>query len=402
MMRAQKTPPLAREGLKSTGSAVSYGTTIDAQGRSVNAQERLPHTLEEPPAGAGVGAGGTCAARLPAPPSAPDGLPCLSSNNSIEGTGAGTVAGVETLTPTAYHRRAAFVLEANVKEFVRRFGIQRCGFLTLTFPDQVEDFREAQARFNSLATDYLRKRFGDYVCVVETQKSGRIHYHLLVTCRGDIRTGFDFEAIKRRDYRSASDYLRGLWSDLRETMPKFGFGRSELLPIRTTAGGIANYVGKYLGKAITFRREDMGKARLVRYSQGWRVANAQFAWAGGKAPQWRAGLERIGKANGAQDYEGVRTIFGGKWAWHLMETMNRRNIVRTGLHLVDRETARDIGFEMIQRARRPECFRGPNLLPEEACTERYRVPTLDDLRKDSVTNGNGANQDGSTVKGGTE
>lgn len=401
-MRAQKTPPLAREGLKSTGGAVSNSVTFDVQERFVNALERCTMPNAEQPAGAGVGAGGTCGARLPAPPSAPDGLPCLSSNNSTEGSEGGTVAGVETLSPTAYHRRAAFVLEANVKEFVRKFGINHCGFLTLTFPDQVEDFREAQERFNSLATHYLRERFGRYVCVVETQKSGRIHYHLLVTCQEDIRTGFDFEACEKRDYRSASDYLRGLWSDLRETMPKFGFGRSELLPIRTTAGGIANYVGKYLGKAITFRREDMGKARLVRYSQGWRVANAQFAWAGGKGPEWRAGLEKVGKANGAKDYEGVRALFGSRWAWYLMETMNRRNIVKTGLHLVDRETARDIGFEMLQRVGRPECFRGPNLLPEEVRTEPYRVPTLADLGKDSVTNGNGANQDGSTVKGGTE
>ena len=57
--------------------------------------------------------------------------------------------------------------------------------------------------------------------VVEPQghRGNAVHYHLLVVCPDDIRTGFDFEAIQRRDYRSASSTLRGMWSTLRDVLP---------------------------------------------------------------------------------------------------------------------------------------------------------------------------------------
>ena len=66
----------------------------------------------------------------------------------------------------------------------------------------------------------------------------------------DIRTGFHFAAVKRGDYRSASAYLRREWRFWRATAPKYGFGRTELLPIKKTAEGVAKYVGKYIAKHI--------------------------------------------------------------------------------------------------------------------------------------------------------
>lgn len=51
-------------------------------------------------------------------------------------------------------------------------------------------------------------------------------------------------------------------------MDRYGFGRAELLPIRSYAGGIARYVGKYLEKGSQFRGEQFKGARMVRYSRG--------------------------------------------------------------------------------------------------------------------------------------
>jgi hypothetical protein len=92
----------------------------------------------------------------------------------------------------------------------------------------------------------------------------------------DIRTGFDFEAVKARDYSSASLYLRAEWAHLRETLPEYSFGRHELLPVKNP-DGFGLYVARYVGRTFHTRRDDKG-ARLVRFSQGFhRVVCGPFS-----------------------------------------------------------------------------------------------------------------------------
>ena len=164
-------------------------------------------------------------------------VPSLFSNISIE-----------NVINSTQHRKSANALSWNVKYFSERFGVQNIGFLTLTFKDHVLCVKEAQKRLNSLLSNVIKPRYTDYVGVMERQKSGRIHYHLLVNVGKDIRTNFDFEAIKKRDYTSASKDLKSEWSFWRKTSPKFRFGRTELLPVKTSSEAIGRYVGKYIGK----------------------------------------------------------------------------------------------------------------------------------------------------------
>ena len=98
----------------------------------------------------GLGGPG-CAARTAARPAA---LPCLKSNNS---TDRDTDAAAHRLT--GGHMRTAFALEENVKLMAENFGINRLGFLTLTFADLVTSIKEAQRRFNSLRTHVLSVRY---------------------------------------------------------------------------------------------------------------------------------------------------------------------------------------------------------------------------------------------------
>jgi hypothetical protein len=123
-------------------------------------------------------------------------LPCLNSNISI-------------ITPpklSTQHRKTAFILKESVSLLASRFGIERLGFLTLTFPDHVTCPKEAQRRFNSLVTNVIKPRYQEYLGVFERQKSGRIHYHLLVVLAQDIRTGF--EMLSDNNYRK---YIRRLY-----------------------------------------------------------------------------------------------------------------------------------------------------------------------------------------------
>lgn len=249
------------------------------------------------------GAGGTAAA-----------LPCLSTNNC----NGGKASGSQSLS--AAHRRTAFALKFNVLCLIQRHGLERIGFLTLTFARHVVRYKEAQKALHSLMTGVLKERYPEYIIVMERMDSRRIHYHLLVVMAEDIRTGFDFKAVKRGDYRSASQYLRREWKFWRQTAPKYGFGRTELLPIKKTADGIAKYVGKYVAKHIGQRLPEDKGARLVRYSRGTNRASTRFAWNTLGAYMWRAKLGtfcRMLALNSDNYQQFLKEWFGRNWVYRL-------------------------------------------------------------------------------------
>ena len=189
-------------------------------------------------------------------------------------------------------RRTALALLVNVRAMADQFGIERLGFLTLTFREHITDAREARRRFNSLATGVIRPRYGRALSVLERHKSGRIHFHLLVAMSADIRSGVDFGALARRDYRSAGDALRSEWAFWRRTAPAYGFGRTELLPVKSDAEAMGRYVGKYLGKHFSARQEADRGIRLVSYI-GERAATSRFSWATPRASAWRDGIRLL-------------------------------------------------------------------------------------------------------------
>jgi hypothetical protein len=238
------------------------------------------------------------------------------------------VAQVNVLT--GGHKRSAFCLAFEIMQLAKEFGIERLGFLTLTFADPVLELKEANRRFNSLNTHVLKRRYRRAVVVPERQKSRRLHFHLLVVLDADIRTGVDFEASKRRDYRSAGSALRAEWSFWRKTAPAYRFGRTELLPIRSTAEGIARYVGGYIGKHIRERAETDKGARLVRYlgyEPGQRKTSCRFGWNTVNGWLWRHKLASFASRNGARDTDGLAKIFGPRWAYYL-----QAQILQESLH----------------------------------------------------------------------
>ena len=80
--------------------------------------------------------------------------------------------------------------------------------LTPIAAPHVTDLREAQRRFRSLRAHVIVKRYERAIGVWERHQSGRIRFHLVVVLKDDIRSGADFRAFKRRDYRSANSALR--------------------------------------------------------------------------------------------------------------------------------------------------------------------------------------------------
>jgi len=271
--------------------------------------QSAPHGMREPLPRTGDAEGGP--------------LPCLYRNNCIE-----------RVPP--YQRKQAETLAQNVKHMAEKVGIERVGFLTLTFPKRIQDRKEAQRRWHSLWTNALCDRYGESIKVFERHKNGGIHFHLLVEVSADIRTGFDFEAFgacqaeygkhgKSPAYRrlhgeyvgKASEALKAEWAWLRGTMKKYGFGRHELLPIRSTSEGIGRYVGKYLSKGRAADTEGRDKGvRRIEYLQGARRQSLQWSWVTPGAWVWRHKLGVWMAKRGFKSFEEVRAECGPKWAWN--------------------------------------------------------------------------------------
>ncbi len=182
-------------------------------------------------------------------------------------------------------KKQVFALQTNIAAMINKHGLNKIGFLTLTFADNVQCHKEATKRFNSLATNVLKNKYKAWIRISERQQSGRWHFHLVVACHHDIRRGLRFDELKNRNYKSANTALRDEWRFWRNMAKKYNFGRTELLPVRTDSQRLAAYLAKYLSKSIR-TPEDKG-ARLVSYSSKvLRVCTQSFSWFKG-GQSWR-------------------------------------------------------------------------------------------------------------------
>lgn len=262
----------------------------------------------------GGGGGASCAEVAERPGAgASSAFPCLYSNNSNEG-------GLPAWRILSRgHKRMAHVLATEIILLAKRFGIAKVGLLTLTFAEHITRIKEAQRRFNSLNTGILRDRYERAIASVERQESGRLHFHVAVVLRADIRTGADFEAFERQDYRSGNQVLRSEWAFWRKTAPAYGFGRTELLPVKSTAEAIGRYLGKYISKHIRHREQRDVGARLVRFSgygPGERSCSSVFAWNTDNGWLWRHKVKAFCRSRGLTFEELCRVP---RWAWRLKD-----------------------------------------------------------------------------------
>ena len=254
----------------------------------------------------------------------------LNSNNSIEDS--------EKPLPklTGYAARRAFTVEGNAERFIKKVGVERVGFLTLTFPEPLLDHKEASRRINSLNTNFFPYVFPNWQRVFERTKKGYVHYHLLVECKQDIRSGFNFDLyhvalglkhhkkpyrhIERQAFRTANSNLRNLWQELRERLPRYGFGRHELMPIRTTAKAAVRYVGKYLSKGMDGYEEDKG-VRRIAYSKGQVRSSSNFVWHSSGTKEWRRKVQVLCHFLGLETYDALSEVYGRHWAHFMKDTI---------------------------------------------------------------------------------
>ena len=223
----------------------------------------------------------------------------------------------------SYVAKAKDCLRNEVEEAVRVHGLEFVGVLTVTIPEfpslrwsVKEEWDIFMEQWRSFATNVVTPAVKCWARVVEPQRNGNIHVHAVVVFHEDIRTGFDFEAVKAKDYRSATPFLRSWWKLMREKAPLYGFKRCETLPIKSPKG-FGFYVGKYLGKASSDEAQGF-RGRRVSYSKSWvRCTSMQRAWAVGEGWEFRDRCKRMARAYGEGFNEWIRQA-GCRWAFKFM------------------------------------------------------------------------------------
>jgi hypothetical protein len=222
---------------------------------------------------------------------------------------------------------------SNVVHLIEQFGLDRCGFLTITFDPRegILTFKEAQRRLNNFLRRVLGPLFPIRIKVLEFQKNGNPHYHLLVVCEGDIREGFDFDfyddmvhwskhlrnfGVERpKGSLGRNPLLVSLHDRLNGTRGNYGIGRMELVPIRTCAQAVGYYIGGYMAKGVPERTTEHKGARFVSYSQGFdRLYKGAFSWVD-QGREWRRKLEFWAAKHGCDCIEAVTALFGPSWGY---------------------------------------------------------------------------------------
>jgi hypothetical protein len=164
----------------------------------------------------------------------------------------------------------------------------------------------------------------------------------VVVLTEDIGQGVNWEELEKGNYRSASPFLRKLWKDLRENLPNYGFGRSELLPVKSGPDAIARYVGKYISKHIGNRTEEQKGVRLVSYSKGWLRNGCQFAWNTEGAAQWRRKLALFAERHGCTEFYQLSAKLGAGWAYRYAQDIVEIDQVITADHFEAKSEGREI------------------------------------------------------------
>jgi hypothetical protein len=269
----------------------------------------------------------------------------LSSGNICIG-----VEATEGCELPGYKRKMQKRVEMAVHALCVEFGFDHLAFLTITTEEKVYDMRVFQDMLHSVDNE-LRERYPNRVRVIERRRDGSLHSHEIVVLPFDCRTGFDFEALgQARGQRgrspevvrerqkwtriyaaSACAELRAEWAWLRSLMPRFGLGRHSLEPVRTSVGQMASYLSKYVSKGWAFRLPEDKGARMVRFCgivRGvWRLP---WAWAGGRAREWRQKVKVVAGWFGCQDYEAWSSLAGRCWAWRLLNVIEAVDLANCG------------------------------------------------------------------------
>ena len=238
------------------------------------------------------GPGGGASAPRPA-------LPCLKKHNC---------------TNSGSHW-SQFIAEENIRLYIQKVGENNLGVLTLTTPSECLSAFAYQKMWHSWRTRVLKKLFPTGMWIRERQpRTGNWHSHSVVDVGWDIKTGFPFDQVGDRLYANVDPRLRKLWKTIRESAEKYGFGRTELLPLKSNGPFCARYLIKYLTKVRgSDKSEGEEKCRPFGIWGGIRFVMTPFSYTRSRILRKRKAW--LAAEMGIECYASFLVVFGSRW-WH--------------------------------------------------------------------------------------
>lgn len=305
------------------------------------------------------------------------------------------------------NHKAIHCLKENIYAFIEQAGFENVVFLTITFKGSSPTSKQLTVIFNNLLSRYIRPRYGaqgfgdvlqgarawvGWIRIFERgSKKGRLHYHLLLDVKQDVRSGVDVDSAASASVggqNRALDQERKFWRKVckvGEFKAKYRMrlGVVNVLPLRTDAQKVAGYLGKYLTKHFESRKADDKGLRLVGYSREFnRRCGSRFAWNGPTAQNFRFKLQLFCEAMGfGSDYsratEDLKAFFGAKWGWRVNKMFESIRLVDfTGEYeYPTMENAQADGF----CTTRKEEINGP-IIVQKHRGARYRAKRIETLQ----------------------
>jgi hypothetical protein len=232
-------------------------------------------------------------------------------------------------------KRSAYAVETNIVELVKRHGVDRVFEFTVTTPDNCVQHWDFQERWHSLFTNELRKLFVAGVYVKARQERGALHLHAAVVMPFAYRNPscFPWDEVKHRCYKHVDVRLRRLWSEIRDVLPRYRFGRHTLLPIRKTGLAYGRYLASYYAGNFLQRDErDEGARRWGTWGSAHRCS-CTFAFLRSVT---RTIVASYAHDLGFRDYGDFRKVLGPKWGRVLFPKHE------DGRHFLSREAVRAV------------------------------------------------------------
>lgn len=216
---------------------------------------------------------------------------------------------------SASRSRSVYRWRIDMENFIRTWGLDEIGFVTLGFGDPQPSADEAESRFNSAMSNYLRTEFLAYIAVLERGgQNGKIHFHLLAALPFPIRPGFNFDALAKKKVRgtNACPQLKALWRRMRTRLPDYQFGGfPQVIPIRKNAAAAAVYLSGYMTKTLKCRHFDDRGRRLIRTSRNVaRNTTDRFSWNTPRAWLYREKVRLFAFKHGYYDIDDLHFQMG--------------------------------------------------------------------------------------------
>ncbi len=212
--------------------------------------------------------------------------------------------------------RSVFRAEESIRLYIQKYGENNCALLTVTTPSECLEATAFQAKWHSFHSNVLRKKFRTGMWTRERQeRTGNWHAHAVVNLGWDVRTAFPFAEVAARIYKNVDPRLRELWKELRESAASYGFGRTELIPLKHSGRACASYLTKYLAKAFNSEKSvGEEKCRLFSPWGGERFVYGGFVFLASRITQKRK--QWLAETLGLECPEQLKVMLGPHWWFH--------------------------------------------------------------------------------------